>query len=177
MDKTKSPSLINLAITSVLLILALVYGIIAMSTQDPAWFVSTFDEFPEEIDLFCYGNLTTLRPEDPHFTGLVQVLNETLSTSKNFDSLTMSDTTYEYYQTSPEVVALEIVYTHKVRIHSIYSFFSNLDSIVIPLVGRHSNVNAVFGRSNGLSTGGSLHFLAMPDVTTFVQESGLCPRK
>jgi hypothetical protein len=175
MDKSKSPSLINLAITAFFLILVMVYGIIALSTQDPVWFISTFDEYPEAIDLYCYGSLRTLRPEDPEFDPLVAVVNETLSSTKNFDSLTMSDATYEYYRTSPEVVALEIVFTNKVRIHSIYSFFSNLDSIVIPLVGRHSNVNAIFGRSNGFSTGGALHYRAMPDVTAFVQESGLCP--
>jgi hypothetical protein len=177
MDKSKSPSLINLGLTALFLIIALVYGIITLSTQDPLWFVSTFEEYPEEIDLYCYGDPIILRPEDQHFPELVRILNQTLSGTKNFDSLTMSTATYEYYQTSPEVVALEVVYTHKVRIHSFYSFFSNLDSIVIPLVGRHSNVNAIFGRSNGLATGGSLHYSTMPDVTAFVQQSGLCPAR
>lgn len=169
--------MINLAITALVLVATLVYAIIAMSTQDPLWFTSNFDEYPEGIDLYCYGSVTTLRPEDPHFDALVTILNETLSTRKNFDPLTMSDSTYEYYRTNPDVVVLEVIYTNKVRIHSFYTFFSNLDSIVIPLVGRHSNVNAIFGRSNGFGTGGSLHYGAMPNVTAFVQGSGLCPLK
>jgi hypothetical protein len=177
MDKSKSPSLINLAFTAAILITLMVYGIIALSTQDPLWFIPTFDEFPDEIDLYCYGTLTTLRPEDDHFTELVEVINRTLSTTKNFDQLTMSDETYAYYQTDPTVVVLEIHYSHKVRIHSFYAFFSNLDSVLIPLVGRHANVHAIFGRSNGFSTGGSLHYNAMPQVTEFVQSSGLCPSR
>lgn len=174
MDKTRPPSLINLVIIAALIFAGLYYAIIALSTEDPLWFLPTFEEFPEEIVMNCYGTVTSLRPGDEHYDALVGLVNETLSTSKNYDGLTMSDETYTYYLTDSTVMVLELIYTQKVRIHSTYKFFGNLDSIVIPLDGRHSNTNAIFGRSNGLSTAGALHYLALPDIRAYLGTSGLC---
>ncbi len=177
MDKSSSPSLVSLGLTALVITAALVYGFIALSTEDPLWFTTTFDAYPEAIDVHCYGGHTTMRPGDDDFDELVAVINETLSGSKNYDPLTMSVETYEYYLTSEAVMALELVYSQKVRIHSFYRFFSNLDSIVIPLDGRHAASNAIFGRANNLSTSGSLHYAGMPAVRAFVESSGICQAK
>lgn len=174
MDRSKSPSLLNLAVTAVVIFSALVYGFVALSTEDLAWFISTYNEYPEEIALNCYGQQSSLLPGDPLYDDLVSLINETFSGRKNYDSLTMSEDTYTYYLSSEDVMVLELVYTQKVRIHSFYKYFSNLDSIVIPLDGRHSKTNAIFGRSNGQSTAGSLHYITMPQIRTFVETNGIC---
>ncbi len=174
MDKAKTPSLLNLAGTAVVIIVLLIYGFVALSTEDPIWFVSTYNEYPEEIFINCYGSTSVLLPNDPLFDSLVSVINETFSSRKNYDPLTMSDETYQYYLTSKDVMVLEIIYTQKVRIHSFYKFFSNLDSIIVPLDGRHSKTNAIFGRSNAFSTAGSLHYDTLPQVRSFVESNGIC---
>ena len=174
MDKSKSPSLLNLGITSLVILVALIYGFVTLSTEDPLWFTSAFEEIPEEVFVNCYGQISNLLPEDPRYNGLVATLNVSLSSGKNYDSLTMSDETYEYYLTSDDVMVLEVIYTQQIRIHSFVKYFSNLDSIVIPLDGRHSNTNAIFGRSNGYSTAGSLHYLTMPQVREFVEANNIC---
>ena len=176
MDRSKSPSLLNLGVTAVVIFGALVYGFVALSTEDLAWFISTYNEYPEEIAVNCYGQQSSLFPGDANYDELVSLINETFSGRKNYDSLTMSQDTYTYYSTSDAVMVLELIYTQKVRIHSFYKYFSNLDSIVLPLDGRHSNTNAIFGRSNGLSTAGSLHYITIPQIRTFVEANGICAK-
>ena len=174
MDKANNPSLLNLALTSVVILIALIYGFVTLSTEDPRWFITTFDEYPEEISLNCYGSEQSLFPGDPDFEELVVKINDVLSTRKNYDSLTMSQETYDYYKTSDAVMVLELIYTQKVRIHSFYKYFSNLDSIVIPLDGRHSNTNAIFGRSNDQGTAGSLHYNLLPEIRELVESRNIC---
>ena len=174
MDKTKSPSLLNLAFTALIVIVALVYAIVAISTEDVIWFLPAFNEYPEEIEVNCYGSVFSIYPEDEAYNGLVAIINETLSGRKNYDPLTLSVETYDYYRTSDSVMVLELFYTYQVRVHSFYKFFSNLDSIIIPLDGRHSKTDAIFGRSNGPSTAGSLHYMSMPDVRVYIESQGIC---
>jgi hypothetical protein len=174
MDKSKNPSLLNLVVTASVLITTLVYGFVAINTEDALWFYPTFNEIPEEIFINCFGVTATMRPGDAHYDELTTQINTTLSKTKNYDGTTMSDSTYAYYQTSGVVLVLELFYSQPVRIHSFYRFFSDLDSIVIPLVGRHSQSNAIFGRANGLNTAGSLHYAGMPGVLAFIEANGIC---
>ncbi len=176
MDKAKSPSLINLAVTALIFIAALTYGFIALSTEDPLWIIGDFEEYPESIFLNCYGQTSTLLPEDERFDELVAKVNAALSTRKNYDSLTMSELTYEEYRTGTTGMILELVYSNPIRIHSFYRFFANLDSIVIPLDGRHAITSPIFGRANGQSTAGSLHYLTLPEVRSYIETQGLCTK-
>ncbi len=174
MDKTQSPSLGGLILTMGALIVALVYIFVAFNTEDPLWFYTKFDEQPVEIFLNCYGNEVLIVPGDPQYGGLVALVNKTLSGRKNWDSLTMSNATYQEYLTSPDMMVMELYYSPQVRIHSFYRYFSNLDSLVIPLVGRHAQTNAVFGRSNNQNTAGSLHYNGIPDIRAYIENEGIC---
>jgi len=174
MDNSRSPSLRGLIMTVVVLIVALVYLFISLNTQDPLWFVSTFTERPVQIVINCYGSQVIIRPEDARYEGLVAKVNETLSGTKNWDSLTLSDDTYTEYQDSAEVMIMEMFYVPRVRIHSFYIYFSDLDSIVVPLDGRHAKTNAIFGRTNEKNTGGSLHYDHIPAIRQLIEEQGIC---
>ncbi|MFQ5615046.1 MAG: hypothetical protein ACE5GO_01070 [Anaerolineales bacterium] len=174
MDKTRSPSVFGLLITIVVVIVALIYGFISLNTEDPLWFVASFDEQPEEIFINCYGEEVVLVPEDPQFDGLVTIVNNILSRRKNWDSLTISEETYEDYQRNTQMMIMELYYSQQVRIHSFYKYFSNLDSIIIPLDGRHAKTNAIFGRSNNFNTAGSLHFDDIPAIREHVENQGIC---
>lgn len=174
MEHTKSPSLINLLVTAGVLITTLVYALIALNTRDPLWFTSSFDERPEQIIVNCYGEQLIIRPEDSRYDGLVNQVNEILSGKKYWDSLTISDESYQEFQISDVMMVVELYYSPRVRIHSMYKYFSDLDSIIIPLDGRHSQTNGIFGRQNNFSTAGSLHFENMPKVREYMETNGIC---
>lgn len=174
MDKSNSPSLLGLLLTVVFLIIGLVYLFIALNTQDPLWFVSTFEERPSQIVINCYGSQVFIRPDNPNYEGLTSTVNEVLSGRKYWDSLTLSDDSYAEYQTNSEMMIMELFYAPRVRIHSLYKYFSNLDSIVIPLDGRHASTNAIFGRTNNNNTAGALHYDGIPQIRAWVEAQGIC---
>jgi len=174
MDQSRSPSLVGLIVTVVFLVVALVYIFVSINTQDPLWFISAFSERPVQIVINCYGNQTILRPEDSRYEELVAKINEILSGRKYWDSLSLSDETYTEYLDSPEMMILELFYAPRVRIHSSYKYFSDLDSIIIPLDGRHAKTNAIFGRRNDKNTAGSLHFDHVPEILQLIELQGIC---
>jgi hypothetical protein len=113
----------------------------------------------------------------PAHTALNALVNESISGKKNWDALTLSDETYEYYQTNDTMLLLELFYAPPVRIHSTYKFFSSLDNLIIPLDGRHSSTNAVFGRIRGVSTAGSMHIETTAPLIDHLENQGLCSLK
>jgi hypothetical protein len=89
----------------------------------------------------------------------------------------MSDDTYIYYQTNSTMMVLELRYQYPVRIHSIYKYFSSLSALVIPLEGRHSQTNAMFGRTGEDFTAGSLHIQNIGAIRDFLSSEGICPAR
>ncbi len=176
MDQSKSPSLLGLLVTIVFVVVGLVYLVVSLNTQDFIWFVTSFSERPTQITINCYGTEIFIRPEDARYEELTAKVNEVLSGNKNWDSLTMSDETYVEYQTTTVMMIMELHYAPRVRIHSFYKYFSNLDSIVIPLDGRHANTHAIFGRTNSKNTAGSLHYSDLPQILDLVETQGICTR-
>jgi hypothetical protein len=174
MYEQNQPSLLGLLGTVVIFVIAAGYGIVALSTEDALWFVPTFSEDAAEVAVYCRGEQATVTAGSPHLPSINVFINEVLSGRNNWDSLTMSEATYRYYRESDAVVALEIRYDHPVRVHSIYKYFSGIDTIVIPLVGRHANVNAVFGMIDGVPTAGALHVDSPDKILDYLAANGLC---
>lgn len=174
MYERSQPSILNLFGTVILFVVAAGYGIISLSTEDPIWFVQSFEEQADEVIVYCMGREVSFRSDSPHLEQLNALFNEALSGSKNWDSLTMSHETYAYYQTSQAVIALEFRYSPPVRVHSIYKYFSGLDAMVVPLVGRHAKLNAVFGRIGEENTSGALHVGSTAGLLAYIASSGLC---
>lgn len=164
-------------ITATFLLSAMAYIVIALNTKDMIWFWPVFDEESYELILNCYGEETLLHQGSEHHTAITALFNEQLSGTKNWDSLTMSDDSYAYYQTSDDVVVLEFHYSPNVRIHSSVAFFKNVDTLVMPLAGRHSSTRAIFGRTLGISTAGSFHISTLQSLINYLENEGLCEFK
>jgi len=94
---------------------------------------------------------------------------------KPWDSLTMSEQTYIDYQTNQQMIMVEFFYPEPVRVHSTYKFYSYVDNLVVPILGRHSQTKAVFGQANGIPTGGSLHIKSTDEFRTYMKNMELCP--
>jgi len=174
LQEKKSPSIVQALGISIALILVMVFGIIAMNTGDLFWFWPLFNETPHRIVIHCYGDDNVITPDDPAFDAINDAVNKSLSGSKRWDPLSMSDMTYEDYQTSTKMMAIELAYDPPVRMHTFYKFFKNLDILVIPLDGRHASSNSVFGRLRGRMLAGSMHVETRTNIITALDEQGLC---
>jgi hypothetical protein len=175
--KKKSPSVIQMFSTVLIVLVALFYLVMALGTKDVIWFWPEFDGQPYEILLNCYGEQQTFKRQDAHFQPLNEGFNLILSGSKRWDTLYMSDESYDYYQTSDAVVVLEYHYSPPTRIHSMVQYYKNMDTLLIPLDGRHSISSPVFGRTNGISNSGSFHLETSQPLIDYLSAQGLCEIK
>jgi hypothetical protein len=161
---------------TILFIAPLIYCLVGMNTGDLLWISPVFNEQPEFIIIHCFGEDITLGPGEANFAGLNGLVNETLTGRKRWDSLTLSESTYQDYRNDPEMMSLEMRYSEAVRIHSRYKFFSNVDTLIIPLVGRHAQTNAIFGRRLDNPAAGSFHVETTPPLVEYLEKQGLCSK-
>ncbi len=187
MEHQRRPSLLTPLLIAVVIILILAYLGIALNTQDALFFVKTFEEEPYQLLVHCFGDTLTLNRGSEQFDELNNIFNRAMSGDKYWDSLTMSDDTYNYYQTSEAVMVLELLYSPPVLVHSSVKFFKNVDTLVVPLVGRHASAYPVFGRTQtqhmnedgervveGISTAGSFHLENTAPILEYIESQGLC---
>jgi hypothetical protein len=170
-----SPSLLRFFGLAILFIAPLIYLIIALNTGDLLWISPFFNAEPAAIVVHCYGEDVPIDPKTEQFRQLNGLVKQTLTGRKRWDPLTMSAVTYEEYQSHPKMMVLELFYGAKIRIHSRYKFFSNVDTLVIPLEGRHAQTNAIFGRTNEYISVGSLHVKTVTPLVEYLSNEGLCP--
>ncbi|UCE00575.1 MAG: hypothetical protein JSV42_07620 [Chloroflexota bacterium] len=159
---------------AVLIIAPIIYGIIALNTGDLLWVSPVFNYQPQRITVHCFGEDVYLERGTEDFQALTDLVNQSLTGRKRWDSVTLSDATYQEYQSHPQMMVVELFYSEPVRVHSRYKFFSNVDRIIIPLVGRHANTNAVFGRRMDFPAAGSFHVRETAPVKNYLAEKGLC---
>lgn len=174
--KPQTPSLLRAGLLGIGIFAVLLFLITAMNTGDLLWFWPTFKEVPVEITVHCYGTDVPVKPGQPAFEALNNAVNTSLSGSKRWDGLSMSDETYQEYQTSPAVMVLELRYDPGVRIHSQYAFYKDVNNLIIPLEGRHVITNPVFGRTHGITNSGSFHVKSIEPITIALQEQGVCQK-
>jgi hypothetical protein len=161
---------------AILVIAPLIYLIIALNTGDLLWASPVFDAQPNSIYIHCFGSDVSLQPGSPEFTGLTNIVNEALSGRKRWDSLSLSEQTYQDYQDHPDMMVLELLYAQPLRVHSAYKFFSKVDTVIIPLEGRHAQTNAVFGRWQTRPAAGSFHIGSTTPLVEYLATQGLCRR-
>lgn len=170
-----TPSILNIFWIVIVSVVLIAYGVISLSTRDPLWFWPKFDNKPDHIVLHCYGENMVVDPYSEGFTEITQLVNQTLSGSKRWDPLSLSDTTYQDYLTDSKMMTLELDYPRAVRVHSDTLYFSNVDTLIIPLDGRHAAKNAIFGRTNeGEPVAGSLIVEKTSTLRNYLAGIGLC---
>lgn len=171
----KNPSIRNLVIIVLVALVLIVYAIMTFTTGDLLWFSSNFNENAYAVVLHCRGETVDIDQGSFHFSKLNSIMNESMSGRKRWDSLTMSETTYQDYQTNSQMVVIEFFYRDPVRVHSTYSHYSNVNNLVVPIEGRHADKKAVFGQNDGVPTGGALHIDSTDPFRTYLQNMDLCP--
>lgn len=171
-----SPSAFKAVLIGIVIFGAMLFLVTAMNTRDLLWFWPIFKEVPVIITVHCYGTDVQVKPGQPEFEVVNQAVNSDLTGVKRWDDLSMSDTTYQEYQTSPAMMVVELSYDPPVRIHSQYAFFKNVNKLIIPLDGRHALANPVFGRTGEHTNSGSYHVKSTASIVTALQEQGICAK-
>ncbi len=159
---------------ALLVLVPLIYGIIALNTGDLLWASPIFNFQPQTMVIHCFGENVYLEAGTTEFVALTRLINQSLTGRKRWDSISLSDLTYEEYQSHPKMMVVELTYPQPIRVHSRYKFFSNVDRIIIPLVGRHALSKSVFGRRFDFLIPGSFHANDLEPVKDYLTENNLC---
>ena len=158
----------------VLFIAPTIYCIIAINTGDFLWASPLFSYQPQTISIHCFGEDVYLEQGTADYIAITELVNQSMSGRKRWDSISLSDATYQDYQSHPQMMVVELTYSEPIRVHSRYKFFSTVDRIILPIVGRHAQSNSVFGRNNEYPLAGSFHVEDMAPVKDYLAENNLC---
>lgn len=173
----RTASVLNFLVTIFLAIVAFIYLSLTAYTKDALWFNPVYNANPAFGILRCYGEEILIQEDSPHFVAITDLVNEQVSGDKRWDELNLSDDTFEYYQSSDQMMLLELHYDEPQRIHSFSPFFSNFDALLIPLDGRHAEKTILFSLVNGKPSGGSFHLETYDPLLSYIEENDLCKRK
>jgi hypothetical protein len=184
---SKKPSILNLIVITVFILVMIAYAILSLSTNDMLWFWPVFTETPSEITVYCYGEPVNIQSGTRQFNELATTFNESFSEYKNWDSLTMSQLSWVDYQENKNFATLVLTYHEPVRVHSLYKYFSGVNKLVMPLDGRHASSNPVFGVSIQRTTNldgtvsfsevpgsGAFHITSKQPVMNYISAEGIC---
>ncbi|GAB4569068.1 MAG: hypothetical protein Fur0017_13340 [Anaerolineales bacterium] len=173
----RTASVSNFLLTVSLAIAAFIYLSLTAYTKDPLWFYPVYEARPAFGILRCYGGEILIQEDSPHLAPITALLNEQISGDKRWDELNLTDETFKYFQTSDLMLLLELHYDEPQRIHSYSPFFSNFDTLLIPLDGRHAEKTILFSLVNGKPSGGSFHLETYAPLLAYIENNNLCKRK
>ncbi len=176
-SRGKTASILDFLVTIGAAALFFVYLTLAIYTKDARWFWPFYSAEPSYAVLRCYGSEVTLDGAWPETKQIATLVNGQISGEKRWDELNLTDLTYEYYQTSPLMVVLELHYSEPQRIHSQSPFFSDFETLMIPLDGRFSETEIIFNLVNGKPAGGSFHVKSFDPLREYLESEGLCSIK
>jgi len=174
--KPSSPSLLKAGVSGVVIFGLIVFAVIAMNTGDLLWFWPVFNAIPDSIIVNCYGTEVAVKPGQPAFEAVTNAVNSSLTGNKRWDNLSLSDATYQEYQTSSAVMVLKLHYDPPATIHSQYAFFKSESWLIFPLDGRHASANTVFGLEGKFISPGSYHVQSTASIVTALQEQDICTK-
>jgi hypothetical protein len=175
--KPNSPSLLKAGISGVVIFGLVVFAVIAMNTSDILWFWPIFNQTPVEITVNCYGENVQVQPGTSAFVSINEAVNSSLTGVKRWDQTSMSEATFQEYKTSSSVLVLELHYYPPVTVHSQYAFMKSVNWLIIPLVGRHADTNAVFGIEGSYIDPGSYHIKSTASLINALQEQDVCAKR
>jgi len=176
LQERSTPSVLQFLMIALVIVAVIVFAIISMNTGDILWFWPIFQGTPHRMVIHCYGEDIVVEPADSFYEPINAAVNDSLSGTKRWDSLSMSDATYADYQTSTVMLVLELGYDPPARLHTFYMFFKNFDTLVIPLDGRHAAFDTVFGRLRMNTLAGSMHVEDTTTIMTALADQELCQK-
>lgn len=110
----------------------------AYSNQDPLWFMAKFEERPQVVRIYHYGQVSEIHPGDPAYETVVAALNQAIISHAGYaESIHPNGTTLEYYQTKG--YAIELDYGRDVLVHTHY-FFPRARRLMVALDGSYNYV-------------------------------------
>jgi hypothetical protein len=160
-----------------LLVLALfavgvIWLINTFNTGNPLWFWPSQPEYrPSRIIIHHYGTATTLQPGMVGYEELTAALNESFANFVNaglVDVGVSEETVARYYE---QEFVLEITYPQTIEFNTAVRM-TNVNQLLIPIDGRHSDQAYVFMGNNGFWLAGAMQLPGLGPIQSVLREQG-----
>lgn len=142
------------------IVLGIWYLVNLLNTGNPFWFLPIQPSYtPSRIVIYNYGQVVTIRPGDPAFNTLVSGLNDSLAAFQNqaLVDIGISDETLQRYH--DQELVLDIYFPDEIKFN-LPIRFSQVNNLLIPIDGRHSDSRYVFLGKNGQYLAGALQVMS-----------------
>ena len=144
---------ITLVIAMFLFVVVAYYGMVALTSRDPLWFLSRFEDQPARIVVYHEGVRTDLQPGDAGFDPLAGAVQESLAAG--FRGLSKTGLSEKSLQDAyQQFVTLEVFYARPVELHTFF-YTGRVTQMLFPITGRHSEAEIVVLGEDGVYRGGA----------------------
>ncbi len=138
----RTGTLFKMILVVILFIVVTYLGTIFFVTQDPLWFVSSFDERPVRIVVYYNGEKSEWIVGDPGYEVLAEAVRQSLDQGVLRQSgIGMGEQTLRDAYT--RYVTVEAFFSHPVKLHANF-YTGHPTQMLFPITGRHSELNVVF---------------------------------
>jgi len=123
-------------------VLAAIYGTLTLAAQDPAWFLTGFDERPTRVVVYQSGQRIELQAGQPGFDELAEAVRSSLAkgvsqpTGIGLSEGSLQDAHSLY-------ITLEVFFDRPVKLHAWFNT-DRPTRMLFPITGRHSEAPIVF---------------------------------
>ncbi len=175
MTELKHPNQIRIIeplIFFILAIVAIIYAINAMNTQDWLWFASgNVDATPDRIVIWEEGEKIVLQPGHEDYDELATAVHESLYkfSNTNLINIGFGEDTLTYYE--DKGVLLELYYNTPVHYRASFRVGSPTQMLV-PIEGRHAGHDYFFRGSEGTWWFGAMRMANPEPLLLTLQELG-----
>lgn len=137
----RNSTLFKMILVIILFVLVVYLGTIFFVTQDPLWFVSSFDEKPVRILVYHDGEKSEYRPGDPGFSQLAEGVRQSLDAGVLRQSgIGMGEETLQ--DAYRKYLTVEAFFGNPVKLHANF-YTGHPVQMLFPITGRHSDLNVV----------------------------------
>jgi hypothetical protein len=141
-NRTKQPGLASGVVTMGMVVAILVWGITALTNEDPLWFLHRFDARAEAITIYWDGDSYRLEPADSGYNQVMTAFDEAISHPAGFEwSVAFSQQGIENYRSRFRLV--EIRFEQPVQVHTRHPY-PEAATYLIPLSETHAYARRAF---------------------------------
>ena len=150
--KGTGTNVVTLILGMILFAVVAYYGMVALTSRDPLWFLGRFEDQPARIIVYHDGQRTDLQPGDEGFDELASAVQESLAAGfRGLTNIGLSEPSLQdAYRQS---VTLEVFFARPVALHTFF-FTGRVTQMLFPITGRHSEMDiAVLGEDGAYRSG------------------------
>lgn len=142
MDARDQHALLKPLLNITMVTLFVVWGVTALTNEDPLWFLRRFDAEAERFVIYWDGTVREVDARDPGYDALMQAFSEALSRPAGYEgSVALSEASIASYRERYRM--LEVIFDDPVQIHTRHPM-PEAAAYLVPLSGAHADFRRAF---------------------------------